>query len=508
MGVVRDILGSFFSRKITKTAERGGGVYRNLGSFSFDGEKNLGEIGPIKDYHLDYSALRARSYQAYLENTVANTVINRYTLWMISKGLKIQSEPVKSVLESEGIKLNSDGFQKIVESRYAVWSKSKYSDFTKVSNLNNLAKEAFKNSRIGGDVLVVLRYNGSVNVQLIDGAHVCTPTDLQFSNKSVKNGIELSPTGEHLAYYVKQSNFSYKRIEAKSPSTGLTTAFLVYGNKYRVDNHRGMPMISVCLQLLKNQERYMEATVGSAEERAKIVFQIIHNANSTGENPMVRQLAKAFDANATDDLPTDVNGTELANTVAATTNKSTYNMPIGAEMKALESRNEIDFPGFMESLSNLICAAVGIPPNVAFSMYNDSFSASRAATKDWEHTINVNRDDFSFQFYAPIFAFWLHTEILSNKISAPGYLKAFSDGNYMALEAYRSARFIGSMFPHIDPMKEVNAERAKLGPLAENIPLTNVEAATEALNSGDSTSNLERFKEELKQAEDLVATRP
>jgi hypothetical protein len=117
----------------------------------------------------------------------------------------------------------------------------------------------------------------------------------------------------------------------------------------------------------------------------------------------------------------------------------------------------------------------------------------------------VNREDFTFQFYQPIYNLWLYTEILKNKIPAPGFLRADLDGNFMAVEAYQNARFTGSMFPHIDPLKEVNAERAKLGELAANIPLTTVEQATESLNSGDSDSNMEQFANEYKKAVSLTA---
>ena len=32
------------------------GNYRNVFSVSYNGEKNLGEIGPIRDYYIDYEA--------------------------------------------------------------------------------------------------------------------------------------------------------------------------------------------------------------------------------------------------------------------------------------------------------------------------------------------------------------------------------------------------------------------------------------------------------------------
>jgi capsid protein len=141
--------------------------------------------------------------------------------------------------------------------------------------------------------------------------------------------------------------------------------------------------------------------------------------------------------------------------------------------------------------------------NVAMSHYTDSFSASRAATKDWEHTIHVERTIFWRRFYQPIWILFLHLEVLKNKIEAPGYMQAFQEGNTTVLNAYRKARFTGPLFPHIDPLKEVKAEREKLGTRGAHIPLTTVEAATEVLNGGDSDNNMSQFAEEYKTAETL-----
>lgn len=474
------------------------GNYKHLYSQSFDGEKNLGEIGPAKNYIPDYELLRVRSWQSYLESEITQTVMNKSILWMVSKGLKLEAEPSKIVLESEGINLDIERFSRIAEARFALWAKSKNCSHSKMLNLSDLAKQAYKDAKIGGDGLVVLRLEKGVpTIQLIDGAHVKTPMN-KLMDPSVRYGIQFNEKGEHQGYYVSTSALDYEYIPAKSRATGLRIAFMVYGNRYRVDSNRGMPLIAACLETLKKLERYKEATVGSAEERQKIVMQIVHQAYSTGEDPMIRNVAQAFDAGTSSDmLPKDVNGEQLSNRVAATTNKQVFNMPVGSEMKAMESKNELYFKEFYETNFNIVCAMLAIPPNVATSVYNDSFSASRAATKDWEHTITVGREDFGSQFYQPIYEFWLHTEILKNKIDAPGYLAASTSNDLMTLEAYRTARFTGPMFPHIDPLKEVNAERAKLGPLAANIPLTTVERATEVLNGGDSDANMSQFADEL-----------
>jgi capsid protein len=485
---------------------RSHGVSSNIFSVPFDGEKNLGEIGPIKDYFLQYDLLRLRSWQSYLESEITQTVLGKYTKWIIGSGLKLQSEPNKTVLESEGINEDLDNFTKNVEARFGLYSKSKTADHSGMSTLNSIAKTAYLNSIVGGDVLVVLRLvKGVVKVQLIDGEHVRTdrfgiqnvPQTLENGNIII-NGIEMSSTGEHISYRILNSLFKSQTIRAKTKS-GLTQAFLIYGFRYRLNNHRGLPLISVVLEPLKKLERYKEATVGSAEERQKIAFFIEHGVNSTGENPMGKQMAKAFDINANDsDLPKDINGTELANTIAATTNKETYNMPQDSTLKQLESKNELHFKDFYNVNIDLICASIGIPPEVAMSKYDSNFSASRAALKDWEHTILIERQAFKEQFYQNVYLFWLEFNILQNNVSAPGYL--ISGKQSIVKQSYQSCRFIGAGVPHIDPLKEVEAERAKLGPAGAQIPLTTVEKSTEALNAGDSEQNLTQF---IKEVEDF-----
>lgn len=495
-----------------------GGTYTPLYSFSFTGEKNLGEIGPLKNYRPNYEILRIRSWQAYYESEIAQTVLNRFETWVIGKGLKLQCEPLKEVLKEEGIDLDSQKFSKTVEARYQAWRKSKMSDYTKMQNVNMISSTGFKNAKLGGDVLVVLRYvNDCLNVQLIDATHVVSPQygteywpQVLSNGNTILNGIEFSPTGEHVAYHVRDYMLNFTRISAKGNSSGLQTAFLYYGSRYRLDNVRGVPALSNVLETLKKLERYKEATVGSAEERQKIVMFIKHGVASTGENPMKSDVAKAFDYDrgTSNLLPVDVNGRTLANTIGVSTNKQVFNMPNDSELKSLESKAELHFGEFYKVNIELICSCLGIPPNVAMSMYTESFSSSRAALKDWEHSLEVARDKHSLEFEQPIFNFWLETEILKGKIDAPGYLKAKVDNNYMVLEAYRSVRFVGAAVPHIDPLKEVMAERAKLGDSATAIPLTTVEAATERLNLGESYSNIEQFAEEKNKCTELGIESP
>jgi hypothetical protein len=72
------------------TAEYAGANYSVVG---YDGEKNLGEVGPIKLYQMQYDALRWRSRQLYIESEICTTVIDRSVMWEVGAGLKLQCEP-------------------------------------------------------------------------------------------------------------------------------------------------------------------------------------------------------------------------------------------------------------------------------------------------------------------------------------------------------------------------------------------------------------------------------
>lgn len=498
--------------KSTDISSTGRGQSRVLYTHSFNGEKNFGEIGPIKSYLPDYGALRARSWQAYLESEIAQIAINRFVTWVIGEGLKLQSEPEQKVLAAAGINVDRNKFSEIVEAYYSIYADSRYADHARMSTKNELAREALKNALIGGDVLVVLRMEETgPTIQLIDGFHVRYPyggneisAPILKNGNRIEHGIELSPSNEHIAYYVAKRGYTneYERIPARAEESGLLMAFMVYGLRYRLDNHRGLPLLSVVLETIKKLERYKEATVGSAEERQKIAYFIEHGIASSEIDPNIQQLARLH-GDDPDKNPVDDFGNEMAAKITATTNKQAFNLGLDQTIKALESKNELYFKDFYTVNMDIVYACVGIPPNVAMGKYDDNFSASRAAIQDWAHTLKVTRKLFSNAFEKPVYSFWMHMAIFQGAIQAAGFLKAFLQGSWMIIESYLRARFVGTNVPHIDPLKEVEAVRLKLGDTGASLPLTTLEAATEELGGGGSDENMEQYAKELEESKKL-----
>lgn len=374
---------------------------------------------------------------------------------------------------------------------------------------NEIMKEAKKNAVIGGDVLAILRTEEdlSVSVELVDGEHVKNPfgtEGLEEEDKSenvrVRYGVAYDiNTKRHLAYYVRKTSGGYTRIPVKDKNN-QTQCFLLYGLRYRIDNIRGIPLTTACLQTVAQLDRYKEALVGSAEERAKIVWQIVHDLGSSGEGINTKNIERALNSGlGLYNNEPSITGENLQNLVATTTNKQAVNMPQGAELKSISSQNEMQFGPFVKENIIILCATLQIPYEVAMSKYENNFSSSRAALKDWEHTIHVERDDLGENFCSPIYQYWLNIMVMSRKIDSPTLVTAILTGDVELYEAITNSRWIGRNVPHIDPEKEVRAERLKLGGTGANVPLTTISKATETLGTGEFDENLERYVEEYEQ---------
>jgi capsid protein len=501
--------GTTVRRQATAMYDGGEGmVYLNTWPISYNGEKNFGELGPIKDYKINFEELRARHHQLNLESDIFSTLNKRKTSWFIDGGLKLQSEPSTDVLEDEGIRLTPEDVDKLsrkIESRFKVFANSTMCDYSNMRTLSKIAEECFENA-LSGDVLVLLRViKGCPKIQLVDGCHVQNPINLNYdtakgyvyaaTGNRVQNGVEIDATGQHVAYHVRKNTFEYERIVARGKS-GHLMAFFVMGKRLRLNHVRGITEMAPVMESIKKLERYKEAALGSAEERAKIPYFQTHDLGSTGEGVMLGHIATGMNPDGAGKIPTTDDGVVLANKFAATTNKQMFNLPQGSDIKVPDTKPDISFEEFYKPNADAIAAASGIPPEVAFSKYDSNYSASRGAMKDWEHTIFVGRADFAAQFYQRIYALWFEVEVLNNKIDAPGYLQAVMDGNLYAVNAYLTARWVGAGVPQIDPVKEVEALIRAL-----SAGLITIEAATEMLNNGDAMANLAQLAKELEFAE-------
>lgn len=492
------IIDFFFGKSEPKSEFYQSNYWSGSNMMVFNGEKTPLELGSPIDWQVDYYSMRQRAWEAYLMTDVVQNVIEKYCLWLVGAGLKLQCEPVEGILSKYGY--NSEQLKNLtkeIEDNFRLYANSELSDYSNEQDTHLLASTALKNAILSGDCLVILRYiDGKCNIQLIDGCHISTPFD-KISDKKVDNGVQVDEKGKHIGYWVRNSELKWDFVPAYN-SLGQRISWLMYGRRYKIHNNRGMSLLSAILESVAKMDRYKDATIGAAEENSKIPYTIEHNQFSTGENPMINQVAQSLGKSKGSATETQtINPDILATKVAQTTSKQAYNMPVGSSLKRHDAKVDINFKDFFMVNIDIIYSTLGIPAEVALDKFEGSYSSSRAALKSWEYKIQVDRINIlKKQFYKPFYNFWLDIQVINSNILISGYLKAMQSGNFMFIEAIRNARFIGATVPHIDPLKEVMAQRKKLGTSFDNIPLITAEQACEELNTGDFTQIINKATNE------------
>jgi capsid protein len=475
-------------------------IYQNL----YDGEKNTGELGAPVDYLVDYQALRYRGHQQYMESDQAKVLVNAYIEWMIGPGLKCESEPKESIIELSGYAFDKDSFVKSLEERFRLYAKSRKSSYSGMYSTHELARKAMEYSLVGGDCLVLNRYDGKkATIDVIDGRHICNPNpkDIEAAKargNEVVHGVEISKKKEHIAYFIKKDIGEYTRIERIGSKTGREQAVMIFGDEFRIDGIRGVPIYTRSIEKMKKIDRYIEAMVGGAEERANVAYFFTHNHFSDGEHPLAGSVEEA----AGEGQPYEEQGgsiSEASKVIAKTSNKIAANLPIGSDLKAIESTIEMRLPEFVEGNFIYISASLSIPIEIVIMKFTESFSASRMSSQMWQQILDNKRPIFASRFYKPFCDLFMETEILKGNIQAPGYLEAVNKDDIILVEAYTNTRWTGPTVPQADPNKEVKAEVLKL----QN-KLTTHEKVAEKLGDGDWSANIDILSQEYEKIKEAI----
>ncbi|AGF91664.1 portal protein [Cellulophaga phage phi47:1] len=342
-------------------------------------------------------------------------------------------------------------------------------------------------------------------MQVIDGEHIEDPFDDtgKAQGNNIVKGIEINSKGEYVAFWVSNKSESsnellngmigHTRIEAVN-SNGNLVAWMMYGDKARIDHHRGIPVITSILEKVSLLDRFTIASVVKAEQTANVVFGFEHSTNSTGENILKSSLtSKKNPTTADNGIPNELPAKQLRQAVQGTV----LNLTPDSKLVSLSSENETSFNEFFRAIFVTLCAAVEIPEEVALQKYEQNYSSSRAAINGWEFIVEIYRQRASNKSYQPFYRYWLEIQILKGVIQSNGFLISKSKKNFMAMEAYFNARFLGRKMPHIDPLKEAKGVRALLGD--DKTPLVSYEQATELMGHGDWRENYKKYLEEDKE---------
>ena len=425
----------------------------------WDGEKYPGGFGPTKLSTPDYWTLRTRSAQLFTENLYARGLVRRLITVEINTGLLLDAQPNDELLPGV-TERNAEEWTEGVENRFEIWTSSpKLCDFERRRTFSAIQQEARREAIIGGDILVTLRADrrtGLPMVKLIRGDRVKNPLDQKIMNeRNIVNGVELDADERQIAYWVRGKEGTSTRVPARGPKSGKRLAWLEYGTDARVDQVRGIPLLGLVLQSLKELDRYRDSEQRAATVNSLLAMFIEKNQPGAGTRPL--------SAGATRNIQIESTGlegeTREFNISEQWPGIALEELAYGEVPKSFDTRRpNVNYPAFEAAVIAAIAWANEIPPEVLVLQFQSNYSASKAANSALREYVTKTRAAFGSTFCQPIYTEWLLAETLSERIAAPGLVSAWRDPlAFTEFGAWTRAGWGGPVQPSIELKKDIEA---------------------------------------------------
>jgi lambda family phage portal protein len=429
----------------------------------YDGEKFPGGFGLTEIQTPDYWLLRTRSAQLFTSNLYAAGLIRRLITNEINTGLTPEASPDEAILGLAPDSLND--WTENVENRFGLWAKNKTRcDVRGLSTFGELQRDARREALIEGDVLAVIRSSpadGMPMLQFIRGNRVRTPYDPNGSQIApgarVYEGVEVDADGRHVAFWVLQDDGSYKRLPAFGPITGRPTAWLCYGVGKRYGDHRGMPLLALVLQSLREVDRYRDSAQRKAVINSMLAMFIKKSQDKMGTLPVTggatrRDKIEAVGADGAArkyDLAGQIPGVVF------------QELQVGEEPVGFSSQGtDVNFGTFEAAIIQAVAWANEIPPEILTLAFSNNYSASQAAINEFKIYLNLVWSSFGENVCQPVYTDWLLSATLAGTIAAPGLLEAYRDpAQGDKFGAWISADWYGSIKPSTDTLKQARGSQ-------------------------------------------------
>lgn len=454
-----------------------------------------------RDIGLNVQVLRERSRDAFMGIPLASAAIETLDTNVIGEGLY----PAPNV-DGEALGLDETqtaDLNKELAMKFGWWSGNpRECDFEAKHTFPTLQHVIFQSMLLSGDCPVLFPLKPrpetmfDLRLRILEADRVMNPPMelLLMAGLNIFNGVELNDGGELAAYHIAERHplavrqqFAFIastktfRVEPYGALSGRRNMVMVMRPE-RPEQRRGVPILSVCLELLKQQGRYIDSTVVSA------VIQSYFTAFITSEFP---------DPTIFDSLLTEEQKAEI-------TNFNAYNVQLGPGivnfMRPGHSVNfanptmpQATFGDFMTAVAKFIGAALGIPYEVLLKQFNASYSASRAALLDFWKRVRKYRSLMIDQLCQPVYEEWMSDAIALGRIV--NFKGGFDDP--LIKRAMLRCIWTGASAGSLDPQKEVMAADLKV-----KCGFSTTERESMELNGSNYRDNIRQQATELSEFEE------
>ena len=462
---------------------------------------------PREDIDWNNNTLRQRGRMLYMASPVAASAIKTNRTSVIGVGLQFGAKIDRDILgmSPEAAK----EWQRKTEAEFALWAGHKKTcDAIGTNNFAGLQQLALQSWLMSGDCFpLIKRYPAdsispyTLRIHLIEADRISTPSEHQTylsinttegkskDGNKIYDGVEVNSEGMIVAYHIRgtypnelsSDKTEWTRVLAYGELTGLPNILHIMDSE-RPDQYRGVSYLAPVIEELLQLRRYTESELMAALIQSFFTAWIKTNTDPT-------------------DIPVNETGSdsvvgidgEESREVAY--NENDYEMGPGTVTHLEEDEDIVfgnpniptsGFKDFVETICELIGAALELPRDILLKTFNSSYSASRGALLHAWEAFKMRRQWFVDDFCQPIYEIWLAEAIALGRVKAPGF---FNDPLVRA--AWSGAKWIGPAQGQLDPIKE-----AKAAIMNVDRGFKTHEQVTVEMNGGNWEENVEQLARE------------
>lgn len=498
---VRETLPTF---SVTDVLQAAGAVSSGHSGTGWTGSKFPGGLqagfGLDDDFEIiDLETIIRRSRQLFQRNPFAVGLIRRLVTNVINTGLKPQVLPDPELTGMT--KDDSFDWSDNTEKRFSLFANdADQVDWAGEKPFSEIEAEIYRRALIDGDVLVVARLSpaGTPSYQIIPGTQL---RSVIAAGRDIEHGVEIDRKGRHVAYHVEDKKTGeVVRIPARGARSGRRVARLIYGTEQRVADRRGMPLLAVVLQSLKEIDRYRDAEQRAAVINSMVSLIVTKDAPGLSADPLG---AGAVRRGSITGVP-DSGGVQTIEAAEYLPGMMVSNLAPGEDVESFStSRPNVNYANFETAVLSAIAWSAEIPPEILVLQFSHNYSASKAATSEFKLFLDRVRGYMSGQFHKWVYSDWLAGEVLAGRISAPGFLESMFDrSRRVEFRAWLISDWVGAIKPSLDPVKDVKSYSDQVN--AGFITRTRAAAELNGTNYRRNVLELKRENEQLAEATEPI----
>lgn len=403
--------------------------------------------------------MRARSRHLIMNAPLAGGAIGTVVTNVVGVGMRMSPQADGRALAAlAGITTDQvRAFEEAAEREWRLFCRAEHADAAGQLSFAALQETAFRAMLSSGDCFaaVVATSRGQpfdFALQLLEADRVSNP-QFRPNSATLADGVEYDPSGRPVAYHVAELNrvtshpHGWRRMPATAPDGSARVLHLIH--RERIGQSRGVPYLAPVMAALADLDRYTKAEITAAVLNACIA---ILGDSPTGDSPLKAEAAAA--GGSTSPAP----GFRRAD-IDFEPGMVLEGFMTGETVKSFDAtRPNAGFDPFVQAILRQVGVRLGLPFEVLVLHFTASYSAARAALLQAWAFFRMRRAWLAASLCQPTYELVLRNAILRGRIAAPGFL---ADPALRA--AWCAARWTGPSPGQIDPLKEVNAAKARLG---------------------------------------------